>query len=100
MYLIPTNSSVRTILASARFSNAYSNTFQFRYISNHRSLGLDRDSGPDYDYLGHPLNSYHLVRHAGLGWEELRGAENRTRKALGTNKEIKMFFSRKEKFQF
>ena len=23
---------------------------------------------PNYDYLGHPLNAYHVVRHVASGW--------------------------------
>ena len=26
---------------------------------------------PNYDYLGHPLNAYHLIRHVASGWNYL-----------------------------
>ncbi len=62
-----------------------SNTCTLRYVKNHLSLDLDRE--PSFEYLGHPLNSYHLVRHVALGWEEVREsvfkAENQTREIFG-----------------
>ena len=43
--------------------------FIFRYVQNHYMHNLNET--PNYDYLGHPLNAYHLVRHVASGWNYL-----------------------------
>ena len=30
------------------------------------------DQDPNFDYLGHPLDAYHFVRHVATGWERVR----------------------------
>ena len=56
-----------------------------RYIRSHESAKLNQE--PNFDYLGQPLNSYHLIKHVALGWEEIREkvfkVENKTREAFG-----------------
>ena len=42
----------------------------FSYTNEHRRLTLDTE--PNYDFLGHPLNAYHFVRHVGNGWAKIR----------------------------
>ena len=41
----------------------------FRYVQNHYMQNLNQT--PNYDYLGHPLNAYHLIRHLASGWNYL-----------------------------
>ena len=43
--------------------------FIFRYVQNHYLQNLNQT--PNYDYLGHPLNAYHLIRHVASGWNYL-----------------------------
>ena len=38
-----------------------------RYIANHKKLELDQE--PNVEYLGHPINSYNLIKHSALGWK-------------------------------
>ncbi len=68
-----------------------------RYVANHQALGLDGE--PSFQYLGHPLNSYHLVRHVALGWQEVREsvfrAENETREIFGTKTLKRSIFGHK-----
>ena len=37
-----------------------------RYVKNHKTHQLNQ--APNYDYLGHPVNAYHLIRHVASGW--------------------------------
>ena len=30
------------------------------------------DVGPNYDFLGHPINAYHFVRHVASGWKHIQ----------------------------
>ena len=30
------------------------------------------DKGPSYDFLGHPINAYHFVRHVASGWKHVQ----------------------------
>jgi hypothetical protein len=39
----------------------------FRYVSQHMELGLEQE--PNYDFMGHPINAYHFVRHVASGWK-------------------------------
>jgi hypothetical protein len=39
----------------------------FRYVDDHKKLKLDQE--PNFKYLGHPINAYHLIRHSALGWK-------------------------------
>ena len=59
--------------------------FHFRYIDSHESVRLNQS--PNFDYLGQPINSYFLIRHVALGWNEIRTkvfhAENATRHIFG-----------------
>lgn len=41
-----------------------------KYIEEHERLGLNEE--PNYDFLGHPLNAYFLVRHVAMGWGTIR----------------------------
>ena len=45
-------------------------TFFSRYLTEHKRLTLDK--APNYDFLGHPINAYHFVRHVGNGWAKIR----------------------------
>ena len=29
------------------------------------------NESPNYDYLGHPINAYHLIRHVASGWSNI-----------------------------
>ena len=42
----------------------------FRYVNSHKIHQLDQE--PNFDYLGHPLDAYHFVRHVATGWERIR----------------------------
>lgn len=42
----------------------------YRYIKSHYELQLDK--GPNYDFLGHPINAYHFVRHVASGWKHVQ----------------------------
>lgn len=42
------------------------------YIKEHKRLSLDVD--PNYDFLGHPLNSYFFIRHVANGWTKIKKA--------------------------
>lgn len=44
--------------------------FFFRYIDSHKELQLNQT--PNFDFLGHPLNAYHFVRHVAIGWSQIR----------------------------
>ena len=48
-------------------------TFSYilRYVKSHHSNQLDQE--PNYEYLSHPLDAYHFVRHISSNWERLRG---------------------------
>ena len=37
-----------------------------RYVKHHKIHQLDQT--PNYDYLGHPVNAYHFIRHVASGW--------------------------------
>ena len=37
-----------------------------RYVSHHKIHQLNQI--PNYDYLGHPVNAYHFIRHVSSGW--------------------------------
>ena len=39
-------------------------------MKSHHELHLD--SGPNYDFLGHPINAYHFVRHVASGWKHIQ----------------------------
>ena len=41
-----------------------------RYVRSHHSNQLDQE--PNYEYLSHPLDAYHFVRHISSKWERLR----------------------------
>ncbi len=40
------------------------------YVESHQALKLDQ--GPNYDFLGHPVNAYHFVRHVASGWQKVQ----------------------------
>ena len=40
-----------------------------RYVKHHYLHQLNQP--PNYEYLGHPINSYHLVRHVASGWDNI-----------------------------
>ena len=40
-----------------------------RYIKNHHLHKLN--ATPNLDYLGHPINAYHLIRHVASGWKRI-----------------------------
>ena len=40
-----------------------------RYIKNHHLHKLN--ATPNLDYLGHPINAYHLIRHVASGWNRI-----------------------------
>ena len=51
--------------------NLIFNAFKyFRYIESHKELQLDQ--GPNYKFLGHPINAYHFIRHVASGWQEVQ----------------------------
>ena len=41
-----------------------------RYVNSHHLNKLDQE--PNLEYLGHPLDAYHFVRHVASNWERLR----------------------------
>ena len=41
----------------------------FRYVKHHYIHQLNQT--PNYDYLGHPLNAYHFIRHVASGWDNI-----------------------------
>lgn len=41
----------------------------FRYIEGHYLHRLN--TTPNWEYLGHPINSYHFVRHITTGWKHI-----------------------------
>ena len=56
-----------------------------RYIKSYKDLRLDEE--PNFEYLGHPINSYLLVRHVAFGYGHLTNKvvplENATKEFLG-----------------
>lgn len=40
------------------------------YVTSHKHHTLDQE--PNYDFLGHPVNAYHFVRHVASGWNKVR----------------------------
>ena len=40
-----------------------------RYIKNHHLHKLN--DNPNFDYLGHPVNAYHFIRHVASGWKRI-----------------------------
>ena len=66
--------------------SSFSNTFTFtevrlrilskkydvlsnRYLENHYLHQLN--DTPNLDYLGHPINAYHFIRHVASGWKRI-----------------------------
>ena len=41
--------------------------FCTRYIQQHYIHQLNQT--PNYNYLGHPINAYHFIRHVASGWD-------------------------------
>ena len=39
------------------------------YIKSHKDLHLDQK--PNYNFLGHPLNAYHFIRHVAAHWNAI-----------------------------
>ena len=39
---------------------------RFRYVRQHYKNHLN--DTPNYNYLGHPINAYHFIRHVAHGW--------------------------------
>ena len=44
--------------------------FNSSYVQSHKELNLDR--GPNYEFLGSPINAYHFVRHVASGWKSIQ----------------------------
>jgi hypothetical protein len=44
--------------------------FIFRYVMRHNELRLFET--PNYEFLGHPINGFHFVRHVAAGWTDVR----------------------------
>ncbi len=40
----------------------------FSYIKSYKELTLDKQQ-PNYEFLGHPVNAYHFVRHVASSWK-------------------------------
>ena len=40
-----------------------------RYLENHYLHQLN--DTPNLDYLGHPINAYHFIRHVASGWKRI-----------------------------
>merc|ERR1711976_66773 len=40
------------------------------YVESHKQLSLNE--GPNYDFLGNPINAYHFVRHVAAGWKSIQ----------------------------
>ena len=40
-----------------------------RYIQSHHLHKLSHT--PNLDYLGHPINAYHFIRHVATGWKKI-----------------------------
>ena len=41
----------------------------YRYIKNHNLHKLN--DNPNFDFLGHPVNAYHFIRHVASGWKKI-----------------------------
>ena len=41
----------------------------YRYIQSHQLHKLN--DTPNLDYLGHPINAYHFIRHVASGWKRI-----------------------------
>ena len=55
----------------------------YRYIKSHHLHKLGEI--PNIDYLGHPINAYHLIRHVASGWQHILNDSPRINKWLGNN---------------
>ena len=42
----------------------------FSYVMRHNELKLNET--PNYNFLGHPINAFHFVRHVASGWTDVR----------------------------
>ena len=51
------------------FDNEGPDFLYYRYIRQHYLHRLNQT--PNIEYLGHPINAYHLLRHIVYGWEYL-----------------------------
>lgn len=40
-----------------------------KYVENHKKLMLDQEE-PNVNYLGHPINSFYLIKHSAIGWKQ------------------------------
>ena len=45
------------------------NRFISRYVRQHYKNKLNQT--PNYEYLGHPINAYHFIRHVVREWEHV-----------------------------
>ena len=56
-----------------------------RYIKSYHDLRLNEE--PNFEFLGHPINSYHLVRHVAFAYEHVAAkvgpVVNSTKEFLG-----------------
>ena len=41
--------------------------YVYSYVMQHYKQNLNQT--PNYNYLGHPINAYHFIRHVVYGWE-------------------------------
>ena len=41
----------------------------FRYLKQHYLYQLNVE--PNIDYVGHPVNAYHFLRHIAFGWHDI-----------------------------
>ena len=51
------------------FALNYQLLISHRYITNHHLHELN--DTPNLDYLGHPINAYHFIRHVASGWTRI-----------------------------
>ena len=51
------------------FAVNYRLLISLRYITNHHLHKLN--GNPNLDYLGHPINAYHFIRHVASGWKRI-----------------------------
>ena len=54
-----------------------------RYIKNHHLHKLN--DTPNLDYLGHPINAYHFIRHVASGWQRILNDSSEIDKWIGEN---------------
>ena len=64
------DTNISTHILNSCIPNETLNLLRFyRYIKNHHLHKLN--DNPNFDYLGHPVNAYHFIRHVASGWKRI-----------------------------